>query len=38
MIEIADAVQARGLLPKLGALLVDAVEQGASVNFLAGFD
>ena len=38
MIEIADAAQARGLLPALGALLVDAVEQGTSVNFLAGFD
>jgi GNAT superfamily N-acetyltransferase len=33
-----DAVEARARLPELAAILVDAVENGASVNFLQGLD
>ncbi|MCX5496465.1 GNAT family N-acetyltransferase [Kaistia dalseonensis] len=32
-----DAAEAEAALPALGAILVDAVANGASVNFLAGF-
>ena len=37
MIHLLDAAAAEARLPGLAALLVDAVAQGASVNFMAGF-
>jgi GNAT superfamily N-acetyltransferase len=36
-IRAMDAAEATGLLPELAALLVDAVDNGAGVNFMAGF-